>query len=195
MENDQARLIQGLKVGNQSVFKEIFNLYYEPLSKYCYLRMNSAEEAEELVQDIFVKLWQKRESLQINTSLKAYLYRTALNRIINYQDHLRVRREHETHVKLSNSDTIEPTDVLQAAEIQFLVQEVISIMPEKRRLVYELSRRDGLKYSEIAEKLGVSVKTVEAHLSKALEQLRQQLKDYLPVLAGISALISKYFME
>ncbi len=194
MEKDQARLIQGLKAGNQNVFKEIFDYYYEPLTKYCYLRMNSADDAEELVQDIFVKLWQKRASLQINISLKAYLYRTALNRIINYQDHLRVRREHESHVKHSSSETIEPSEELQAAEIQFLVQEVISNMPEKRRVVYEMSRRDGLKYAEIAEKLGVSVKTVEAHLSKALEQLRQQLKDYLPVITGISAIISKYFM-
>ncbi len=193
MEKDQTRFIQGLKAGNQQVFKEIFDKYYEPLTKYCYLRMNSSEEAEELVQDIFVKLWQKRDSLTINTSLRAYLYRIALNRIINYQDHLRVRREHETHVKLNSPESQNPGDALQAAEIQFLVQEVISIMPEKRRIVYELSRRDGLKYAEIAEKLNVSVKTVEAHLSKALEQLRQQLKDYLPVLTAISAMITKHF--
>ena len=172
-------MIKGLKAGNRQVFEEIFNTWYEALVRYCVQKVYMQEDAEEIVQDIFIKLWTKREELNINVSLQAYLYRTALNRVINFKQHQEVRQSHREHVLTVHRETSPHTDSISEKEIQRLAAEAVRKMPEKRRMVYELSRRDGLKYAEIAEKLNISVKTVEAHLSAALEHLRMHLKDYL----------------
>lgn len=182
MQADQTRFIEGLKNGDRKVFQQIFDTYYEPLYRYCMLRIINQEDAEEIVQDIFVKLWTKRQDLNIDLSLRAYLYRTALNKIINYGDHLKIRKTHQDHVLSAGNSMANHSNDLLKQEIQLLAAEAVNAMPEKRREVYLLSRHDGLKYSEIAQRLDVSVKTVEAHLSKALEQMRVYLKDYIPVI-------------
>jgi RNA polymerase sigma-70 factor, ECF subfamily len=178
-DKEQKRFIEGLKAGNRQVFEEIFNAYYEALVRYCFQKLYSKENAEEIVQDVFIKLWLKRDELNINISLQAYLYRTVLNRVINFKQHLEIRSAHRDHVLTSHREEVYHTGSITEKEIQRLAAEAVSRMPEKRRLVYELSRRDGLKYTEIAEKLNISVKTVEAHLSAALEKLRVHLRDYL----------------
>jgi RNA polymerase sigma-70 factor (family 1) len=183
MQADQTIFIEGLKKGDRKVFEQIFDTYYGPLCRYCMQRIADQEDAEEIVQDIFVKLWTKRQELKIDLSLRAYLYRTALNKIINYGDHKKIKKTHQEHVLSSGYSIANQTDELLKQEIQMLAAEAINAMPEKRREVYLLSRHEGLKYGEIAERLDVSVKTVEAHLSKALEQLRVYLKDYIPLLA------------
>ncbi len=182
MQVDQTRFVEGLKNGDRKVFQQIFDAYYDPLCRYCMQRIANQEDAEEIVQDIFVKLWTKRQELKIDLSLRAYLYRTALNRIINYGDHLKIKKIHQDHILSGNSSIANQSDELLKQEIQLLAAEAINAMPEKRREVYLLSRHDGLKYNEIAERLDVSVKTVEAHLSKALEQMRVYLKDYIPAI-------------
>jgi RNA polymerase sigma-70 factor (family 1) len=181
MENNHDHLIRGLRAGNRQVFEEIFNTWYDPLVRYCMQRLYSQEDAEEIVQDIFIKLWVRREELNYSPSLKSYLYRTALNRIINFQEHQQVRNAHRTHVLTESNHVSSESASINAKEIQWLAAEAVNSMPKKRKMVYELSRRDGLSYAEIAEKMGVSVKTVEAHLTAALVQMRTHLKDYLPV--------------
>lgn len=186
MQNIPDYQIQGLKQGDKKVFEEIFNTWYEPLCRYCIQRMGNQEEAEEIVQEIFVKLWIKRNDIHINTSLKSYLYRMALNAIINQQEHLKVRLSHQEHVKSESRNTMSDLSLIGTKEIESLAALAISNMPKKRRMVYEFSRTKGLTYAEIAEEMNISVKTVEAHLSAALQNLRQYLKDYITVfiLAG-----------
>jgi RNA polymerase sigma-70 factor, ECF subfamily len=186
MQADQTQFVEGLKNGDRKVFQQIFDTYYEPLCRYCIQRIANQEDAEEIVQDIFVKLWTKRQELQIDLSLRAYLYRTALNRIINYGDHLKIRKIHHDYVLSGSNSIANQSDELLKQEIQLLAAEAVNAMPEKRREVYLLSRHDGLKYNEIAQRLDVSVKTVEAHLSKALEQMRVYLKDYIPAIALVA---------
>lgn len=183
MENNHDHLIRGLRAGNRQVFEEIFNTWYDPLVRYCIQRLYNQEDAEEIVQDIFIKLWVRREELNYSPSIKSYLYRTALNRIINFKEHQQVRNAHRTHVLAASNYADGDSSSINAKEIQWLAAEAVNGMPKKRKMVYELSRRDGLSYAEIAEKMGVSVKTVEAHLTAALMQLRTHLKDYLPTLA------------
>lgn len=182
MDVQQNQLITGLRNGDKKVYEEIFDTYYEPLFNYCMSRIQNQEDAEEIVQDIFVKLWIKRNELNIAQSLRAYLYRMALNKIINYTEHHKVRRIHQAETLAMHSHLDNQVSVLQENEIQQIVFETVDRMPPKRRAVYELSRHEGLKYAEIAQQLDISIKTVEAHLSRALEQLRIALKDYLPIL-------------
>ncbi len=191
MQTQPSAEIQSLQAGDRKAFKDIFERYYESLCRYCMLRIGSREEAEEIVQDIFVKLWTKRSELNIHTSLRAYLYRTAMNKIINRNEHMQIRHIHQQYVK-SDPDQVADSDLLHEKEIQFLAAETIESMPEKRRQVYLMSRQEGLKYIEIADRLTVSVKTVEAHLSKALEQLRASLKDYMTIWITISTFLTKY---
>ncbi len=193
MDVEQNQLITGLRAGDKKVYQKIFDTFYEPLCNYCMSRIQSQEDAEEIVQDIFVKLWVKRDELNIAQSLRAYLYRMALNKIINYTEHHKVRRIHQAETLATHSPHNDQISVIQENEIQQIVFETVDSMPPKRRAVYELSRHEGLKYAEIAEQLDISIKTVEAHLSKALEQLRIALKDYLPVLMATISLLHGIF--
>lgn len=179
MQDDHTQHIKGLKEGDRKVFEAIFQTWYEPLSRYCIIRIGNQEDAEEIVQDIFVKLWIKREALNINTSLKSYLYRMALNKIINHQEHLKVRFSHRAHVMAGNNHPEPESSAITQKEIQSLAALAVEDMPKKRRMVYEYSRKEGLSYAEIAREMDISIKTVEAHLSASLEHMRRYLKDYL----------------
>jgi RNA polymerase sigma-70 factor (ECF subfamily) len=182
MEKVHALWLDGLRAGNEKIFQEIFNTYYEPLCRFSLNRLENQEEAEELVQDVFVKLWIKREELLIQQSLKAYLYRMVQNRIINRSEHNKIRKIHQQHVLSNQHENSVSENDFHEEELNNLAAMAVESMPEKRRQVYELSRKKGLKYSEIAEKMGISVKTVEVHLGKALDHMRVYLKDYLVVL-------------
>lgn len=182
MNEDHLRYLDGLRNGNQQVFRELFNAYYEPLCRYCMRVIPDQDEAEEIVQDVFVNLWSKRTELGIDTSLNAYLYRMVMNKAINFNNHMKIRMKHQEQVRAHSSEAAPTSDGLMEAELQSLFETALAGMPEKRREVFLMSRKQGLKYPEIASKLNVSEKTVEAHISKALEDLRLQLREYLPAI-------------
>ena len=181
MEEKEVSFLEGLRNGNRKIFEQIFHTYYEKLVRFCYYRMGVQEDAEEIVQDIFVKLWIKRNELDIHISLNSYLYRTALNRIINYQEHQKIKLTHRENVINSNQIDTSHRFIYSEREIKQLSAMAVSSMPKRRREVFELSREGGLSYKEIANKLDISVKTVEAHLSAALDHMRFHLRDYLSV--------------
>ena len=181
MIDKNTEYIEGLQRGDKKVFGELFNAFYEPLCRYCLQKGMGRESAEEIVQDVFVKIWIRRESLKVNTSISAYLYRMVLNTLINQKKHQSVRADYQAHVLAFRPLDADQGQAGAENEIRRLAADAVAGMPEKRRMVYELSRKEGLKYSEIATAMGISVKTVEAHLSAALEHMRRHLKDYLPI--------------
>lgn len=181
MSNDlQSRLIDGLKAGDKSIFDEIFKMYYTPLCHYCMRYVSDLEVAEEIVQDLFFKLWLKRDDLLIHSSLQSYLYQAVKNHSLNYIYQLKIQEKHRKYVGFNVKDSHDPVDNLEEIDLEILIREAVLKLPAKRREVFELSRHEGLKYAQIAEKLDISVKTVEAQMSKALEHLRIVLKEYLP---------------
>lgn len=99
MKQDQHKYIKGLKSGDQKVFGELFQAYYEPLCRYCMRVIPDQDEAEEIVQEMFVNLWSKRDEINIGVSLNAYLYRMVMNRAINYSNHLKIRKSHQEWVQ------------------------------------------------------------------------------------------------
>lgn len=183
-------LLSGLKSGDKKIFKEIFNTYYEPLVRFCMQRIKNQQDAEEIAQDIFVNLWSKREEISITSSLSGYIFRSARNRIINLSQHEKVKINHREQVIARSNESGYETDHFTKKEIGLLVKETVNSMPEKRKKVYLLSRNQGLKYTQIGEQMNISVKTVEAHISAALNQLRTTLKDYLQLFL---LLIKVYF--
>ncbi len=178
-DNERRILLEGLHKGDRESFNKIFRSFYAPLMRYCMRYVADADNAAEIVQDLFVKLWAGHETLSINTSLDAYLYRAVQNLSITYINKERAHAETNMRIYSEEGESADPSEEMQGNNLEASYQKVIAEMPEKRRQVFVMSRFDGLKYAEISEKLGLSVKTVEAHMSMALKQLRTGLKDYL----------------
>ena len=149
------------------------------------------EEAENIVQDIFLILWEKREALRVDVSLTAYLFTLVKNKCIDFLRHQMVEQMYSENVKHEYNEelnvklfALESFDHNFSSEedIETLLKNAIDKLPERCRLIFIKSRIEGKKYKEIAEELNLSVNTVEGQISIALKKLREELKDYLPLL-------------
>lgn len=157
----------------------LFQRYYAYLCRSAYRVLADSVLAEDLVQEVFYELWKRRGDLRITTSLKAYLRRATVNKTLNYiRDHRKVRFEQEEEVTLS-AQRPGAAQRLEAAELQQLIDRSIDALPERCRIVFILSRFEDMTYKEIAGQLGISEKTVENQISKALRLLREALGPYL----------------
>lgn len=183
MIDSQNKIIEGLKNGDKEIFEKVYREYYIPLCYYCLRYIEKFEDSEEIVQDLFLKLWEKHKELEINSSLKAYLYRAVQNYALNY---LSKKKTKEKYLLIQSGQYYNNSDKgnakLEEDELRLILKQAILKMPEKRRQIFELSRFDGLKYSKIASNLSISVKTVESQITKSLKYLRIVLKDYLPII-------------
>lgn len=171
-------------------FDNLFREYYKSLRAYAYRYIGNYQAAEDVVQDVFFQLWEKREQLDQIGSIRSYLFSSVYNRSINYLKHKKIQVDY--HLKQSATKTRLETyyrshiesnrESLLAKELEQQISDCIRIMPDQCRKVFILSRKYGLKNAEIADQLGVSLKTIEKHISKGLALLRKHLKDYLPVI-------------
>ncbi|HOZ13572.1 MAG TPA: RNA polymerase sigma-70 factor [Tenuifilaceae bacterium] len=183
MELLDKNIVDALRQGDEQVFETIFKTYYERLCNYANTILNDMDEAEEMVQGAFLTVWEKHDTLEIHTSVKSYLYRAVHNSCLNRVKHYKVRKTYGDAVK--NQTELLHDDASQdliGSELDAIVANAIDSLPDQCKLVFKLSRFENLTYAEIAEQLGISVKTVENHMVKALKVLREKLKDYLPVL-------------
>ena len=170
----------------------MFRQWYEPLCHYAArLADGDVDEAEDMVQQVFVKIWEQRARLDIAWSLKAYLYKTVHNAALN-----RLRAAHTRSKYLEfNAAQLENEQVTPdhaASELNERLQKALDLLPPQCRHVFELSRFEELKYREIAAQLGISIKTVETQMGKALRIMRLQLADYLVTLFGLWYAISLF---
>jgi len=191
MAEKDAIYIKGLKEGDRIVFEQIFREYYPLLCNHARRYIPDKSTAEEVVQDFFCKLWEKRLELQINTSFSNYLYKSVINYCYN---HFRKVETERKVIDYSDQDLAEVQTVhstMHSSELHDQLSVALLEMPEKRREIFEMSRFEGLKYQEIAEKLNISVKTVETQMTRSLEFLRKYLKEYLSVIALIISEITK----
>jgi RNA polymerase sigma-70 factor, ECF subfamily len=159
----------------ESIFKELF----KPLCAFAMKYTGDWEESRNLVHEVFISVWEKFDSLPAGTQHRSYLFTAVRNRSLNYL------RDKKKMIALENMDVSrysENNTVLETAELEYEINLAIQSLPDKCRQVFEMNRLDGLKYAEIAEKLGISVKTVEAQMSKALSVLREHLREFLTLL-------------
>ena len=159
----------------------IFDAYYQPLCRSIFLLVRDRSVAEDLAQEVFVQLWNRREELEVNTSLWAYLKRSGHNRALNRLRDQKLRREREAAAGRQQQGAEQPRQRLEEAELQQKVQQAVDALPPRTRLVFVLSRFEGYSQKQIAEELGISVKTVENQMTRALRLLREMLKDQLPL--------------
>lgn len=168
---------------NQKTFEGLFKQYFAPLSYYANKFVPDIETAKEVVHDVFINFWEKRETMDLSKSLKSYLYTSVHNRCLNYiRDNKKFDRSEYVLENTESESSWENSDVLIEAEIKAKINETLQKLPEKCREIFVMSRFEGLKYQEIADKLSISVKTVENQMSKALKIFRENLKEYTLIL-------------
>jgi RNA polymerase sigma-70 factor (ECF subfamily) len=175
--------IEALAAGDITAFEMIFKTYYQPLCNYAYSFLQDREEAEEIVQTSFAGVWEKREGMTIRIAVKPYLYAMVRNACLNLIKHEKIKQKHAVEeIALAPSSHNSVASAVATSELESRIQQAMERLPEQCRLVFKLSRFEELKYAEIAEQLDISVKTVENHMGKALKLMREQLRDYLPLL-------------
>ena len=183
MPLQENELANALQKGDEIVFEKVFKDYYERLCNYANTFVNDMDEAEEMVQSTFLALWEKRENIDIHTSVKSYLYQAVHNQSINKIKHYHVRQVHSEYVKHHGDfGTYDSSQNILGEELEKQINTAIESLPPQCQTVFKLSRFENLTYAEIAQQLDISVKTIENHMGKALRIMREQLKDYLPVL-------------
>ena len=183
-DNDKALYIQ-IKASDKKSFDTLFTTYYTPLCHFSISVLLNESWAEEAVQNTFVRLWEKRQQLEVNESLKAYLYRSVYNeslRLRQKQSKSKALEMEYAQWFLSHEDTVPLPDWSVAAE---LINKAIAHLPEKCRDIFIMRRKEGLTNEEVANYLNISVKTVESQMSIALNKLKTELQPllkHLPIL-------------
>lgn len=168
--------LAAIRAGDAAAFEGVFRAHFKRLCAVVYGYAGSSETAEEIVQELFLKIWRQRESLQITDSLEGYLFRAARNESLNHLKHRRVELRWRAREQASDRPVAPAADqALAEGELSRAIDAAIVALPERCRLVFTMSRRQGLSYAEIAESLGISVKTVEVQIGKALKALRERV--------------------
>ncbi len=181
MELDEKNILEALREGRQPEFETMFRAWYNPLCAYAYGFLSSRDDAEESVQTVFIQLWSKRKEIEVESSLKSYLYRSVRNHCLNVLKHEKVKKEYSSYAMTGSQTSYSNGDEnMTKVELEVRIADALNLLPKECKRIFELSRFEELKYAEIAERLGISIKTVENQMGKALRILREELKDYLP---------------
>ncbi|MCK5135705.1 MAG: RNA polymerase sigma-70 factor [Bacteroidales bacterium] len=189
MSSSKSHIHERLEAGDIKAFEMLYNEQYTPLCHFAQRFVFDLDTAREIVQGVFVYIWEKRTSLPSDISLKNYLYTSVRNKCIDYLKHQNIENEYKKkrikevieHGNNSFSIIDHPLDGLITKELENAIKDAINNLPEKCREIFELSRFEGLKYREIAEELNISVKTVETQMSRALESLKKKLSHVIKI--------------
>lgn len=177
-------LVARSRAGDVRAFESVFHQHYAPLCGFAERLLRSPDAARDAVQDVFVVVWKRRESCQGCDNLRLYLVTAVRNRVLKVLRHrsvverTRARMTRERRSPGAGAGPETPEESLGASELAAAVERIISQLPERSREAYLLHRREGLSYGEIAELMGVSVRTVENHIARALRGLREGLSDW-----------------
>ena len=186
-------LTNRLKTGDPKAFEILFSNWFEPLVNFSVQYIRDPEVARNIVQTIFMKVWEKRQLINEELNIKSYLFTATKNDCLSYLRHLRIENRYfeTTTAQLSdyqlNYEALEQLsfDPVDLENIDRIIRDTVRQLPERCREVFIMSRYEDMRNKEIAEKLNISVKAVEANISRALKALRENLRDYLPVLIAI----------
>ncbi len=178
VRSEEKSLLQLLKNGDKKSFEFTFRYYYEPLLGYALSILKVEAEAEEVVQELFLKIWRDRKKIIIKHSLAAYLYKSVYNQCLNRLQKEKLLQEYQKFALEQPATEVNADEMLKYEELNRKFFELMDALPERRQLIFKLNRFQGLKYREIADRLSISIKTVEANMSKALQYFRRNLQDY-----------------
>jgi len=176
-------LLQKIRMDDREAFELLFRRYYHRLCGFANKFLNDLVESEEIVQEVFFRIWQNREKLQMGIDIQPYIFRSVQNVCLNFLKHKKVANEYSELLQLLYKEGTDCDysgyEKMVVKELEVKINNAIDGLPDECRKIFLMNRNDGLKYAEIAEQLGLSVKTVETQMSRALKKLREELKDYL----------------
>lgn len=189
MNNIDSDIILKLKKGDEEAYIGLFRNYYVPLCAYARRYVGRKDIAEEIVSETIFNIWMKRNSLDIKVSLKSYLFQAVCKNSLFYLRKLKKEEKLEDFLFKQTTDFSGiaaspaelPSESLIMRDMGITISRVVDLLPPQQQTAFRLKRYEGKKNKEIAEIMGISVKTVEMHLSKAMITLRSQLKHYLPL--------------
>lgn len=179
-------VLAALKHDSKEAFSLLFQTYYADLVLFCGNFLKDKSSCEDIVQSIFLKLWHDRRTIQIETSIKSYLLKAVRNSCLDEYRHIEIVRKYETEHKSSVLDTYDTDNYILYSDLYTHLIRALDKIPPLYKETFVLNRFEGLKYREIAEKLDVSERTVEVRVSKTLDLLRKQLKDFFIFLISIA---------
>ena len=177
-------IIDKIRKGDEHAFELLFRKYYTRLCGFANKFLASRTDSEEIVQEVFLNIWKNRQKLKVNGSIHPYLFKSVQNLCFNFIAHQKVVDNYYSVIELvyqnSNQEFSAYEDVLYK-ELQDKIETTIQALPKECERIFRMSRDEGFKYAEIADRLGISVKTVETQISKALSKLKLELKDYITI--------------
>jgi RNA polymerase sigma-70 factor (family 1) len=172
--------IHDFRSGDTETFEEAFHTYYKVLVIYAKTMLKDMDDAEDIVQQVFISIWEKSETLEVHTSLRALLYKSVHNACLNKIKQQTVRTKYAADVQYQ-TQAWKTDDGMQQKELQRNIEQALNALPDQCGKIFRMSRFEHLKYQEIADQLGLSVKTVENQMGKALKIMKAHLKDYFPM--------------
>lgn len=182
-EKEQQLLRRISEADDTEAYREIFRTYYAPLCLYTTRFVHASSEAEDIVQEIFYRLWRDRKELRIQVSIKAYLVSSVKHYALNVLKHRVVEQSYVSEFLRNNGENpVTEEELYTATELQQRIDLIISRFPEKLRNVFLMHRRQGMTYVQISDAMSISIKTVEAYMSKCLALLRSELKEFMSIL-------------
>ena len=179
LDLNSEQLIPLLLSGDEATFEKVYKHFIRPLHLYAISILRDEDTAKGMVQNVFMRLWERKERLNFSGSIKAYLYGAVYNECLNNLRHQKVKVNHQQHVLYMTKDKVDESAGMELLDLKEKLQQALNDLPEKCRTVFQLSRFEDLKYQEIADELGISIKTVENQMGKALRILRTKLVDFL----------------
>ena len=190
---DEKDLVLKIKRGDFLSFEILFKKYYKNLCFFAEHYVREKPMSEEIVSNFFFNFWEKRKSINIEISVKSYLYSSIHKQCIKYLEHLKVMKKYEEYATnmLKNKELLAPMSTgyplanLISKEIVNEIEQAINDLPEKCKEIFCLSRFEEMNYEEISNKLNISINTVRTQMTRALQKLRERLKQYLPVIVWL----------
>jgi RNA polymerase sigma-70 factor (ECF subfamily) len=180
LDSEERHIIDEIKSGNDQIFENLFRDYYPRLTLHAFKLIGNQDQAEDIVQDFFVEMFDSRDKINVHTSLKQYLYQSVRNRCLNHIKHMGVHLNYQQKLPAyEHSKDPDPAELMAETELENRIAKIVAQLPKQCREIYLLSRQKGMKNKEIAETLNISVRTVETHISNALKVLRKQLSSLL----------------
>lgn len=179
---DELLILNKVKEGDIKAFEDLFRRYYSPLCWFAAGIIGDIHAAEEIVEELFYVFWRDRERLQVFCSVKSYLYRAVRNEAVQYCQHREVEERYRRSALDANGTEPSGDDIeaqLEYKELEMLIQHTLQRLPERRLRIFKMHRMEAKKYTEIATLLSISVKTVEAEMTKALRVLRAEVDNYI----------------
>ncbi|MFN3445458.1 MAG: RNA polymerase sigma-70 factor [Bacteroidia bacterium] len=185
----EQELALNIKQGDIKSFELLFNTHCSNMLQYATTMLKDSDDAEDIVQQVFVQLWAKHEAVVIETSIKSYLYRAVHNNCLNKIKQQVVRSGYANDYQhIGNTATASVSQLLENKELAVEIQKALDELPEQCKRIFAMSRFEQLKYQQIADALGINVKAVEHQMGKALKHLRNKLKHLMPIVVLLALL-------